>query len=348
MTQLSRRKFVGAVGAGVAALAVGGSAAATSDRNGAVAHFDNVPNHPPSPSKANTWKVKVGVESKDMSIDGMLFLPSQLWINAGDTVTWTFDSMEAHTVTIATPKLLSSGGPPDPDSPPSGGSVLSDPINGFYNSGVVNSMSKPNTYRLTLPIAGDYRYACLFHDSMIGYIHVAPKGTPYRFSQAVYDRQAWLQADHVLAAGNRLISEAQFMNQQDPNRPLVIAGYGNGYVSLMRFFPETIVVHKGDVVTWTSLDASDPHDVLIGPEPAQEPPGPIYPGAPTSPDQAGPQMAPADYDGDPKTTIYSGTLAFFTPWGNTFRVRFNKTGTFPYKCAIHDDMGMTGKVVVVP
>lgn len=347
MTQLSRRKFVGAVGAGVAALAVGGSAAAKSDGNGAIARFDNVPNYPPSPSKANTWQVKVGVESKDMSIDGMLMLPNQLWINAGDTVTWTFDTMEAHTVTIATMKLIMGGGAPDPDSPPSGGSVLSDPINGFYNSGAINGMSKPNSYSLTFPIEGDYRYACLFHDSMIGYVHVAPKGTPYRFSQAVYDRQAWLQADHALEMGNRMISEAEFMNQQDANRPVVIAGYGNGYVSLMRFFPETIVVHRGDVVTWTTLDSGDPHDILIGPEPDQLF-GPIYPGAPTSNADAGPQKAPADYDGDPNTTLYSGTLAFFMPWGNTFRVRFTKTGTFPYKCSIHDDMGMTGKVVVVP
>jgi plastocyanin len=31
-----------------------------------------------------------------------------------------------------------------------------------------------------------------------------------------------------------------------------------------------------------------------------------------------------------------------------FRVTFTHTGTFNYFCALHDDLGMTGKVIVLP
>ena len=31
-----------------------------------------------------------------------------------------------------------------------------------------------------------------------------------------------------------------------------------------------------------------------------------------------------------------------------FKVTFRHAGMFPYICALHDDLGMKGKVVVVP
>jgi plastocyanin len=38
-----------------------------------------------------------------------------------------------------------------------------------------------------------------------------------------------------------------------------------------------------------------------------------------------------------------------TPLGLTrFRVTFNKAGTFPYVCLLHDDLGMKGMVIVLP
>jgi plastocyanin len=31
-----------------------------------------------------------------------------------------------------------------------------------------------------------------------------------------------------------------------------------------------------------------------------------------------------------------------------FRVTFLHAGTYDYKCALHDDLGMVGKVIVLP
>jgi len=31
-----------------------------------------------------------------------------------------------------------------------------------------------------------------------------------------------------------------------------------------------------------------------------------------------------------------------------FRITFTKPGAYPYICALHDDLGMKGKVIVLP
>jgi plastocyanin len=36
------------------------------------------------------------------------------------------------------------------------------------------------------------------------------------------------------------------------------------------------------------------------------------------------------------------------PFGTTFSATFTAPGTYNYICALHDDLGMTGTVVVLP
>jgi plastocyanin len=36
------------------------------------------------------------------------------------------------------------------------------------------------------------------------------------------------------------------------------------------------------------------------------------------------------------------------PGGTVFRVTFTQPGTYDYKCELHDNLGMVGKVVVLP
>jgi len=49
---------------------------------------------------AKTWYATVGAESDDLGSQGWAFLPNELWIHKGDSVTWTFASDEPHTVTF--------------------------------------------------------------------------------------------------------------------------------------------------------------------------------------------------------------------------------------------------------
>src|SRR5215471_11886306 len=48
------------------------------------------------------WNAAVGGQSKDMAKQAVAFLPSEIWIHAGDSITWTFASGDIHTVTFLT------------------------------------------------------------------------------------------------------------------------------------------------------------------------------------------------------------------------------------------------------
>jgi plastocyanin len=48
------------------------------------------------------WQAKVGAESPDMGKQALAFLPNEIWIHAGDSITWTFNSDEIHTATFLT------------------------------------------------------------------------------------------------------------------------------------------------------------------------------------------------------------------------------------------------------
>lgn len=64
-----------------------------------------------------TWTVQVGSESSDQAIQGMAFLPADIYVNAGDKVTWKANSAEIHTVTfLAEGQSLESTQPFDPSA----------------------------------------------------------------------------------------------------------------------------------------------------------------------------------------------------------------------------------------
>ena len=46
------------------------------------------------------WQATVGAQSGDLARQAMAFLPSEMWVHAGDTITWTFATDEIHTVSF--------------------------------------------------------------------------------------------------------------------------------------------------------------------------------------------------------------------------------------------------------
>ena len=57
----------------------------------------------PCPVRAEeNWNATVAGQSKDMAKQAIAFLPNELWIHAGDSITWTFASGDIHTVTFLT------------------------------------------------------------------------------------------------------------------------------------------------------------------------------------------------------------------------------------------------------
>jgi plastocyanin len=60
-----------------------------------------------SPSVANAqWRATVGGESSEMGKQALAFLPNEIWIHVGDSITWTFRSDLIHTLTFLTPGQL--------------------------------------------------------------------------------------------------------------------------------------------------------------------------------------------------------------------------------------------------
>src|SRR6266849_9345290 len=57
----------------------------------------------PQVMQATQWHVTVGAQSKDKGHQALAFLPNEIWIHAGDRITWTFPVPEPHSVTFLKP-----------------------------------------------------------------------------------------------------------------------------------------------------------------------------------------------------------------------------------------------------
>ena len=222
------------------------------------------------------------------------------------------------------------------------------------------------------PTAGNFKLVCLVHNNMEGAVHVlASPELP--FDQAFYDKQAQKRQAELLSDGAGLKGQGTATAQQSSRDAvsagigeIVATGGGSDTVSVMRFLQDSIVVRVGDTVEWTNLDPVTPHTVTFG--------FPIEP-APPQPPSAGVTL---DSDGarqadvsSPTDNVHSGFLqAAFQDRGpppppkaappppavapleqspltvTRFRVTFTKPGTFTYICALHDDLGMKGQVIV--
>src|SRR5262249_45619149 len=48
------------------------------------------------------WTARIGTQSDDHGRRGLAFLPNEIWIHAGDSITWTMATDEPHTVAFLT------------------------------------------------------------------------------------------------------------------------------------------------------------------------------------------------------------------------------------------------------
>src|SRR5215470_3926180 len=51
---------------------------------------------------AAQWNATVGAETNDLGRQDLAFLPNEIWIHAGDSITWSVTAAEPHTVTFLT------------------------------------------------------------------------------------------------------------------------------------------------------------------------------------------------------------------------------------------------------
>jgi plastocyanin len=297
------------------------------------------------------WHATVGAQSQDLGRQAFAFLPNEIWIHAGDSITWRFDVDEIHTVTFLktaqTRPPFTAGCPGFTSSPAT-----------FDGTACVTTppLVTGQTFTVTFPKTGNFKLVCLVHPDMTGVVHALDPTTVLPHDQEFYDDQAAEERRSLLAGDGP--AEHRGLHGEDGSAHNVIAGPGEvsatpggtRTLSVLRFEHPAITIHAGETVEWTNEDPVTPHTVTFGPEPAN----PIPPEHVTN-DADGARhavigsltdrahsgfivAAPQDRIGLPQSAI-----------GVTrFRVTFPHAGVFPYICALHDDLGMRGKVIVMP
>jgi plastocyanin len=175
-------------------------------------------------SGPRTWHVLIGGHSENKAIQAEGYYPHVITIDAGDTVVWTLNTKEVHTVTFNGTCEDISCVPPcvftvSIDISPCG-SPSYDGVSAIDSSGRMipagynwdNSFPHGNmTYSLTFTKPGANVYFDLSVSGMRGVVIVNPAGTPYPFTQAQYSEQAQEQLRSDLVAGARARNDFQPM-----------------------------------------------------------------------------------------------------------------------------------------
>jgi plastocyanin len=303
----------------------------------------------PVPIQAQTWQAAVGAQSADKAKQVVAFLPNEIWIHAGDTVNWTVGADEIHTLTFLTvgqvhlPFFVGCPGFSFGAASFDGSTCVSTP-----------PMVSGQTFSVMFPSPGNFKLVCLVHPDMTGVVHVLDPSASLPHEQSFYDKEAAAQARDLLAELNQGSVHHHF---EAANGVIMGAGKtlanggGHNTISLMRFVQPELVIHAGATVEWTNDDPSMPHTITFGTEP-----GDTFPPSPNvSTDADGALHATVSSTAD---SVHSGFIVSApqdqtslpqTQLGFTrFRVTFTKPGVYPYICALHDDLGMKGTIIVLP
>ncbi|HET8826707.1 MAG TPA: plastocyanin/azurin family copper-binding protein [Terriglobales bacterium] len=301
------------------------------------------------PAFAATWHATVGAQDQTKGRQVVAFLPNELWVHAGDSVEWTVKADEIHTISFLTAGQIR---PPFQVGCPgfSFGAVI------FDGSTCVSTtpMVSGQTFTVTFTSLGNFKFACLVHPDMTGVVHVLDGSIPLPHDQTFYDKQAVSQANELLADLAQLQGHHHAASANGvvvgAGKTLATAG-GHNTISLMRFVQPELVVHAGTTVEWTNDDPSMPHTITFGTEPLD----PFPPSGNVRVDADGALHATISSTSD---SVHSGFImsapqdqigAPQTPLGPTrFRVTFTASGVYPYICALHDNLGMKGMIVVLP
>ena len=208
------------------------------------------------------WTATVGAQTDEKGIQALAFLPNEIWIHAGDRITWTFQADETHTVTFLRAAQVR------PDFNVGCPGFSSDPAI-FDGSTCVTTpaMVTGQTFTVIFPVAGNFKLTCLVHVNMDGRIHVLPVSDPLPHDQAFYDEQAMSRTDELLSHG------AKMKPLHVPNSPLgVTAGItditgtagGTETVAAVRFSHENIRIRAGQTVEWDNQAPIFPHTITFG------------------------------------------------------------------------------------
>ena len=290
------------------------------------------------PARAqSTLTVQAGANSPDGAIQVTEFFPATLTVDVGDTVTWNGATGQLNTVTFGALPF------PANDSrrfATAGGNTYDG--NGFVSSGLI----QPNPakgYSLTFTSTGTFDYQSLTHPGMNGTIVVQPAGSTYPASQASYSVTKDPRIGAAVEAGTAALNAQTVVTKVNPDGTMTYtmnAGFGDGKTfGLARFGAAQITVRAGDTVVWVNHDPSEIHTVtfLAGGQtvPFLLPNGQINP------------VASASSGGTSFAGVGFHSSGILSP-SSSYALTFTTAGVYTYACLIHQSLGMTGTITVLP
>src|SRR6516162_10178309 len=322
-----------------------------------------------------TYTVLVGAEDATVGAGAPAFFPNTVTIHVGDTVHWQRNTNEIHTVTFLAGTPLPPFNVPAPQGQPS--PLMRNPLiafpvapahgqydgSTFATSGIFGPdpdiFQGVESFDLTFTRRGTYNYVCVVHGViMSGQIIVVEDDRDVPSPREVA-RQAQRSIAAALADVPAAIAAAEAeVPPPTPNpdgtttyHPLV--GFSIGQLYMQSFFPRELTVQAGDTVEWTFsmedaarhtitfLNGNEAPDDLIVWEQKAGPPLLLV-----NPEVLFPQNAdqPLTRDG-----VYSsGLLVPADPPPSYTLTIGDISGDEPYRCLLHDSVGMLATLNVVP
>lgn len=313
----------------------------------------------PASANGTTWHVQAGAFNAPpphLSTEITAFYPADVTLHRGDQIVFT--AVGGHTVTFNPPPIFAFAfaGPL-----PFNGTVLTAanqdggaPLNSGGIGGGPAGQGPP-TYTLTIDAPpGTYHFTCRFHRDMAGSITVVPDGQALPSTDAANQVAAQAAINADIRLGKHTLSQAIAQGQEDRSVSVGVGARsttGSGVLSVLRFAPSTIELPVGQSLTFFNQDINAPHTVTFGPElpqPPGAPPGFLPYGGNTISDPN--QPVNSGFLLSPELVSYLNAGFLFGPPvpapHRSVSFTFTKPGVYHYICALHDELGMVGTVVV--
>ncbi len=292
-----------------------------------------------------TLKVRAGDGETGYAVN--TFLPADVYIYAGDTLTWEWDWPEPHSITFG--EIM---GDPNPPSHPDAAVVEYDGTE-FVNSGFLFPQGgETASFSVKFTEEGTYDYYCFIHPFMTGQVYVQEPGVGVQDTQVAIDARGQAAYNDNIAALKAAAAAAAakpvaISSKAGGGREFTLQVSSNNDIpvgDVMQFFPASLNVGINDSVKFVS-NVHTPHDILFVP-PGVDLNGPPPPElADWDPFSGGVNYSPG-VKVDGSKVVASPIIGLEFPDGTSASFSFGKTGTYTYICVLHAEQGMMGTINV--
>ncbi|GAC1534624.1 MAG: hypothetical protein NVS3B12_15650 [Acidimicrobiales bacterium] len=295
--------------------------------------------------------VHVGLnDPADKHITVNAFMPAEISVHVGTSVTWTWDgTLEPHSVSFYPGDGRPAPGPPDPKTfapiPATG------PLDGTSaaSSGLQPAGPEPaKPFKASFAKTGTYKYYCVIHPQMLGTVNVTEasdkQDTATEVASKGKDEQERYLAEGQGAA-KELAATAPEKNSTSDGATTytIVMGKSTRHTDVMAFSPSPANIKAGDKVMFVN-SSSAPHTATFynGKPPFH---GPDDPAARTPSPGTSPQTL------NTTDLFNTATLPPDAPPGHgpplparSYIYKVPAAGNYAYICVFHSNEGMTGTI----